>query len=126
MNIGVSYYNSNDFLLKDFDYKPIGNFGIGFLSCFMLSDEVKVLTRHYKSKNKYLIELEKGNEYTSLAETEDVVFDGTEVILNYTNFIEVFDNKPQSVKKFLDTYFLTDGIDFELIECCHGQQGENC
>lgn len=61
---------------------------------------MKVLTRHYKSKHKYLIELEKGNEWTSLTETEDVVFEGTEVILNYTNFIEVFDNKPQSVKAF--------------------------
>ncbi|WP_348799161.1 HD domain-containing protein [Flavobacterium adhaerens] len=116
LNIGVSYYNSTDFLLRDFDYKPIGNFGIGFLSCFMLSNEVKVLTRHYKSKNKYLIELEQGNEWTSLTETEDVVFDGTEVILNYTNFIKVFDYKLQSVKTFLNTYFLTDGIDFELID----------
>ncbi|MDP1624492.1 MAG: ATP-binding protein [bacterium] len=116
LNIGVSYYNSDDFLLKDFDYKPIGNFGIGFLSCFMLSGDVKVLTRHYKSKNMYLIELEKGNEWTSLTETENVVFEGTEVILNYSNFIEVFDNKPQSIKSFLDTYFLTDGIDFELID----------
>lgn len=116
LNIGVSYYNSTDFLLKDFDYKPIGNFGIGFLSCFMLSDEVKVLTRYYKSKDKYLIEIEKGNEWTSLTESEDVVFDGTEVILNYANFPEVFDNKLQSLKTFLNTYFLTDGIDFELIE----------
>jgi len=115
LNIGVSYYNSTDFLLKDFDYKPIGNFGIGFLSCFMLSDEVKVLTRHYKSKNKYLIELERGNEWTSLTEEEDVVFEGTEVILNYTNFIEVFENEPEKVKAFLNKYFLTDGIHFELI-----------
>jgi len=115
LNIGVSYYISTDFLLKDFKYKPIGNFGIGFLSCFMLSDDVKVLTRHYKSKNKYLIELEKGNEWTSLTETEDVVFEGTEVILNYSNFIEVFENKLQNVKNFLNTYFLTDGVEFELI-----------
>lgn len=115
LNIGVSYYNSTDFLLKDFDYKPIGNYGIGFLSCFMLSDEVKVRTRHYKSKYKYLIELEKGDEWTSLTETEDVVFDGTEVILNYSNFIEVFENKPQKVQDFLSHYFLTDGIEFEII-----------
>lgn len=115
LNIGVSYYNSTDFLLKDFDYKPIGNFGIGFLSCFMLSDDVKVLTRHYKSKYKFFIELEKGDEYTSLTQSEDVVFEGTEVILNYSKFIEVFDNKPQNVKTFLDAYFLTDGIDFELV-----------
>lgn len=116
LNIGVSYYNSDDFLLNDFQYKPIGNFGIGFLSCFMLSDEVKVLTRHYKSKNKYLIELERGNEWTSLTETEDVVFEGTEVILNYSNFIQVFDNKIQEVNNFLNKYFLTDGIEFELID----------
>jgi len=116
LNIGVSYYNSDDFLLKDFNYKPIGNFGIGFLSCFMLSDEVKVLTRHYKSKNRYLIELERGNEWTSLTESEDVLFDGTEVILNYKNFMEVFENKPEGVKKFLDSYFLTDGIEFALVD----------
>jgi hypothetical protein len=116
LNIGVSYYNSTDFLLKDFEYKPIGNFGIGFLSCFMLSDNVKVVTRHYKGKNKYLIELEKGNEWTSLTESEDVSFDGTEVILDYKNFIEVFENKPQNVKTFLNKYFLTDGVDFELID----------
>jgi molecular chaperone HtpG len=116
LNIGVSYYNSDDFLLKDFNYKPIGNFGIGFLSCFMLSDEVKVLTRHYKSKNKYLIELERGNEWTSLTETEDVLFEGTEVILDFKNFMGVFDNKPEGVKKFLDSYFLTDGIEFALVD----------
>lgn len=116
LNIGVSYYSSIDFLLKDFEYRPIGNFGIGFLSCFMLSDEVKVITRHYKSKCKYLIELEKGNEWTSLTEIDDVVFDGTEVVLSYSKFMDVFDNKVQSVKTFLDRYFLTDGIDFELID----------
>jgi len=116
LNIGVSYYSSTDFLLKDFEYKPIGNFGIGFLSCFMLSDNVKVITRHYKGKDKYLIELEKDNEWTSLTESEDVTFDGTEVILDYKNFIEVFENKPQNVKTFLNKYFLTDGVDFELID----------
>jgi hypothetical protein len=116
LNIGVSYYTSTDFLLKDFEYRPIGNFGIGFLSCFMLSDEVTVITRHYRLKHKYLIELEKGNEWTSLTETEDVVFEGAEVILNYTHFMEVFEDKPQKVIDFLSQYFLTDGMEFELIE----------
>lgn len=115
LNIGVSYYRSNDFLLKDFNYKPIGNFGIGFLSCFMLSDKVIVNTRHYKSKHKYRIELEKGDEWTPLTITEDLSFDGTEVILNYAHFISVFGNRPEQVKDFLTKYFLTDGIDFKLI-----------
>lgn len=116
LNIGVSYYNSEDFLLKDFNYKPIGNYGIGFLSCFMLSNEVRVVTRHYNSKNKYLIELESGNEWTSLTEMDDVLFEGTEVILNYTNFMEVFDDKTENVKKFLNKYFLTDGIEFSVVD----------
>ncbi len=115
LNIGVSYYNSRDFLLRDFQYKPIGNFGIGFLSCFMLSNEVKVVTRHYKSVNKYLVELEQGNEWTSLTKSEDVEFYGTEVILNYTDFISVFEDNIDKVKDFLNKYFLTDGINFELI-----------
>ncbi|MGE0569155.1 MAG: ATP-binding protein [Bacteroidia bacterium] len=115
LNIGISYYKSDDFLLKDFNYKPIGNFGIGFLSCFMLSDNVMVNTRHYKTKHKYRIELEKGNEWTPLTISEDVNFEGTEVILNYEHFIKVFDNKPEKVKEFLAKYFLTDDVDFKLI-----------
>lgn len=116
LNIGVSYYQSFDFLLKDLNYKPIGNFGIGFLSCFMLSDVVSVQTRHYKSKNKYLIQLEKGNEWTSLTEKEDLSFNGTEVILDFKAFTNVFENKTTEVLEFLKKFFLTDGIDFKLID----------
>lgn len=116
LNIGVSYYNSTDFLLKDYNYKPIGNFGIGFLSCFMLSEQVTVITRYYKSRYKYTIELERGNEYTSFTESEDVTFDGTEVILNYDIFMANFMDDLEKVENFLKKYFLTDGIKFELIK----------
>jgi molecular chaperone HtpG len=116
LNIGVSYYNSSDFQLMDFTYKPIGNFGIGFLSCFMLSNEVSVITRYYRDKNRYLIELEKGNEYTSLTEKEDFTFEGTEVRLDYNQFLSVFGNKPENVRVFLKQYFLFDEMEVELID----------
>ncbi|MDZ4746395.1 MAG: ATP-binding protein [bacterium] len=116
LNIGVSYYKSREFILKEHEYKPIGNYGIGFLACFMLSSEVMVATRHYRSRNKYLIQLESGNEWTSLTEVEDLEFDGTEVILSYTEFIKAFEHKVQAVKAFLMKYFITDGIEFELID----------
>lgn len=116
LNIGVSYYSSNEFLLKDFCYKPIGNFGIGFLSCFMLSNNVTVTSRYYTSKFKYIIELEKGNEFTSLTEIEDIQFQGTEVVLNYTEFISLFAYDVNKVKQFLTSYFLTDEFDFQFIE----------
>jgi hypothetical protein len=115
LNIGVSYYNSTDFKLRDLNYKPIGNYGIGFLSCFMLSDSVKVITRDYKGKSEFTVELEKYNEYTSLTQIDDFSSGGTDVILNYVNFMNIFRNEVLEVKKFLDTYFLTDGIKLQLI-----------
>ena len=116
LNIGVSYYKSEDFLLKDTDYKPIGNYGIGFLSCFMLSSQVIVRTRNQKSRIKYTIELEVGNEWTSLTEVEDLNFFGTEVQLKYTDFIQVFEGKPSKIKEFISQHFLINGIELELID----------
>lgn len=115
LNPGVSYYNSWDFKLRNFNYNPIGNYGIGFLSCFMLSDNVKVITRNYKSRNKLTVELEKNNEYTSLTQIDDYNFEGTEVILNYPIFMQVFAHSFENVRDFMKRYFLTDGVVIELI-----------
>jgi molecular chaperone HtpG len=119
LNIGVSYYKSFDFRLKDLTYKPIGNYGIGFLSCFMLSNIVKVKTRHYESKNRYTIDLEQGNEWTSLTETEDVAFKGTEVVMNYNQFVKTFNGDATKIREFASRFFITDGIDFKFVERNH-------
>ncbi|MBB6502901.1 ATP-binding protein [Pedobacter cryoconitis] len=116
LNIGVSYYQSFEFLLQDLSYKPIGNYGIGFLSCFMLSDEVTVKTRHYQAKDLHVIQLEKGNEWTSLSEKNEVGFFGTEVTLNYKQFLQVFDSNVEKIREFLCKFFLTDGINFQLLD----------
>lgn len=116
LNIGVSYYSSKEFKLRDLNYKPIGNFGIGFLSCFMLSDEVTVYTRHYQSKTKFKIDLEKGSEFTSLTQEEDLEFEGTEVILQYKHFISAFDNKEKKVEEFVQQYFLPEGVEIYFIK----------
>jgi molecular chaperone HtpG len=115
LNIGVSYYTSDDFLLQGFNYKPIGNFGIGFLACFMLSDNVTVKTRFYKDKFRYDIELEKESEYICLTQSEDVTFHGTEIILNYSQFVNALgNNKLETTLSFLRTYFITEDIKFEV------------
>lgn len=52
-SIGRSFYQSEEFeeLQKNesIQYKPISNFGIGFLSAFMVSSEIEVITRSYDS-----------------------------------------------------------------------------
>jgi len=90
LNIGISYYKSTDFKLRDYSYNPIGNFGIGFLACFMLSDHVSVITRNYKEKYKYTIELLKGDEWSSLNKTEDLEFEGTTIQLDYKQVESAF------------------------------------
>lgn len=115
LKIGVSYYSSFDFRLQDFRYKPIGNFGIGFLACFMLSKNVIVKTRDTKSRYKYTIDLEKNSQFTSVTRTEDLSFHGTEIILNKSEFFEEFNNVDEIVK-FCREYFINNSTSFEVID----------
>lgn len=59
LNVGVSYYKSDDYVLQGRKYSPIGYYGIGFLACFMLSDTVEVITRHFEENKVTRIEFEK-------------------------------------------------------------------
>jgi len=46
IRIGSSYYGSSDFRRQGLDFKPISHFGLGMVSCFMLSDQITVETQH--------------------------------------------------------------------------------
>lgn len=56
-NIGSSYYNSEDFYsvqsLTTENFKPISRFGIGILSCFMISDCIEVETKRVLDHNHF-------------------------------------------------------------------------
>lgn len=56
-NVGSSFYKSREFyeLMSEVDvnFKPISRFGIGILSCFMVSDSLEVDTKKVISKYKY-------------------------------------------------------------------------
>lgn len=103
LNVGKSYYTSESFLLEEYAYKPIGNFGIGFLACFMLSDDVIIKTRDINSEKRISIALEKESEYITINEDNDVQFNGTEIIFNYISFMEAFDNDIKKLTDFTNT-----------------------
>jgi molecular chaperone HtpG len=44
MNVGSSYYNTPQFEAEHKDFAPISRFGIGILTCFMISDDVEIVT----------------------------------------------------------------------------------
>ena len=106
LNIGKSYYKSNEYIYENYNYKPIGQYGIGFLACFLLSDNVVVKTKHYKTNEINQIELEKNSEYVVTNTEETGSFFGTEIILDYNKFFEVFSNKSE-LFSFLEKYFYT-------------------
>jgi len=121
LNIGRSYYQSDDYVLYGYNYTPIGNFGIGFLACFMLSDKVEVFTRHFKSKYKYHLQLEKNSEYISFSSIEDPEYFGTEIHLDYNQVMKIIKKEEIKLDAFLSSYFLTDVVNLQYINTLSNQ-----
>lgn len=67
LKVGNSFYSSTLFERTGVEYEAISHFGIGFLSTFMVTDNITVVTRHYTKNSKddlWKLTLEKnGNEY---------------------------------------------------------------
>ncbi|OAX49891.1 HD domain-containing protein [Paenibacillus sp. AD87] len=116
LNVGSSYYTSDDYMLKGLNHKPIGNYGIGFLACFMLSDLVTVKTRHFENSTRYEVELAKEDEYVSIKESEDVKHFGTDIILKFDQFMQVWPEGMKEIQEYLELYFLSDEVSIELVD----------
>ena len=121
LNVGVSYYVSDDYLFAGNKYTPIGNYGIGFLACFMLSDKVSVFTRYYGENQTNKIEFEKSSEYICLTYEDGPRPQGTEIILDYDQFMSVFDNNQAKVEQFIKENFIDCQIPVKLINSRDGQ-----
>lgn len=93
LNVGLSYYHSNEFRQKELDYSPIGFFGIGFLACFMLSDDIIVKTASYKDNIEYTLHLVKDDRFVTIFEYPRTDFTGTEIVFEkkvfFRNFSEI-------------------------------------
>lgn len=107
LNIGVSYYRSKEYRDLELSYKPMGFFGIGFLSGFMLSDEIWVRTSGFKDKVEYQLHLVKGDKYIAKYEFDQKRFSGTEIKLKKDRFY-VFDSFATVID--LETDLVLDGI----------------
>jgi hypothetical protein len=107
LNVGKSYYKSDDFKFKSSQYQPIGQYGIGFLACFLLSNNVTVKTKYYNQAEVSQIELEKNSEYVVTTSQATPNFIGTEITLDYDKFMESFESF-ENIEKFLCLYFNTE------------------
>lgn len=55
--LGLSFYNGADYNVLNLKYSPISQFGIGFLSCFMLGKHIEVKTKHYTTSIGYFLDI---------------------------------------------------------------------
>lgn len=115
LNIGVSYYTSEDYLFCGNSYAPIGNYGIGFLSCFMLSDNVKIVTKLAGESNLNVVELKKSSAYICLTCKNSDRPHGTDIVLDLKSFMAVFENNEANVKDFIEENFLDCSVPFEIM-----------
>lgn len=114
LNVGVSYYMSDDYLFKGNKYCPIGNYGIGFLACFMLSDTVSVITKYYGESHVNKIDFEKSSEYICLTFEESARTQGTEIILDYDKFMNAFGGQETNVESFITKNFVDCSIPISI------------
>lgn len=115
LTIGKSYYKSNDFLYHGKNYCPTGTFGIGFLACFMLSDNVVVETKHYTEQDGFTIELERNSEFICRKNNVSFIRDsGTAIILNLESVLESF-KKEKEIKEYVEETFLVQGVPIRFI-----------
>ncbi len=75
----------------------IGQFGVGFYSAFMVSDDVKVLSKAYGQEKAYLWESEGADGYTINEASRDNA--GTDIILKLKE-----DTEDEKYSRFLETY----------------------
>ncbi len=117
-NIGNSFYVSEEFRKEMYSYNPIGHFGIGFLSCFMLSSKVVLETKDYKSSSIIKMEFDKESPYVTMYEnqTDDFPYThGTKIIMDYDQiFPEVFQDTDELLV-YLQELLITEGYKFLFI-----------
>lgn len=83
-SIGRSFYTANDFKKLRIEYKPISSFGIGFLSCFLVSDSIFIRTRKLGRDDESCELLIPNIEGCFFVEKSDKIFDiGTEMNLEF-------------------------------------------
>jgi molecular chaperone HtpG len=123
LNVGVSYYSSNEYKYKGYTYNPIGNYGIGFLSCFMLSSNVNIESKRYDDQKLNKIELERNSEYICLTQEQSTRMQGTHIILDLDQFTEVFPDV-QKTEIFLELNFVDCGIPIKILNYENGNTSE--
>lgn len=117
LNIGHSYYSSNEFREKNIDYTPISHYGIGFLASFMLSDRVTVITSDWENQMQNIeLQLQKDDRYVVLKKNKNTVPDaGTKICLEFRPYFRLYFKTIEEIKDYIEDTFMDTGVQIKLI-----------
>lgn len=87
-SIGRSFYSGDEYEDLNISYKPISNFGIGFLSSFMVCQEIDVKTKYYEDNAEGLKLHIPNYDGCFFIELDDTINNGTELKLYLDNSVE--------------------------------------
>lgn len=103
--VGKSFYNSESYVDLKCSYQPISHYGIGFLSCFLLSDTVDVTTIPYEDKNilyKFTVE-KKDRDVEIKTIDQENEYSGTKISFDRKNVTDILN--AEYLKKYIEELF---------------------
>lgn len=106
LNIGKSFYMSEEYKISDKQFLNAGCYGIGFFSAFMLSESVEVYSKLWGTNDVWHVTVEKNSRYACI-EKSDRDVNGTIISLKYNDFKKIFPHM-SDVKYFIEVNFLSD------------------
>ena len=124
MMVGASYYSTASFRKAHAEFTPISRFGIGILTCFMISDDIEILTVRGDEAHRVRMTSVKADYLLRELSKDDPLFDGlgnhgTRVVLRVRDTID-FTNNP--VKKIVQHWAVIPPCNVEYFDA--GEAGE--
>ncbi len=119
-NIGKSYYQSTEFNKIGYSYSPIGQFGIGFLACFMLSKKITLETKHYSEGSKLIkMSFDKESYNVIKYKNNKKPFDfqhGTRIIMDYEQIIPSVFPDIKEIEQYIKELLIDNKYTFKFCD----------
>lgn len=105
--VGKSYYTSESFKHLNCNFNPISHYGIGFLSCFLLTDKIEIITIPFGDTNlKYFFVVNKDDRNVEIKTfDEENPESGTRIIFTNNFFKEILSTYKTIIQYIKNLFF---------------------